>query len=82
MHFLTERLSFLNFFFHPYPKSGHCASFWIYALFVYIDSKRSRIAQKENSHRPVLSQLAERVSLLRGGGEVEYNKRSTQSSQY
>ena len=46
MHFLTEWLSFLHFFFHPYPKSGHCASFWIYALFVYIDSKRSKISKK------------------------------------
>ena len=82
MHLLPERLDFLHFYFDPYPKSGHCASFWIHALFVYIDSKRSRIAQKEISHLPVLSQLAERVSLLRRGGEVENNHRSTQSSQY
>ena len=41
-----KRFEFLEFKLDPYPKYGHCASFWIHALFAYHDSLRPKIPKK------------------------------------
>ena len=44
--FSHRAAEFFTFFLLPVSLSGHCG-FWIYALFVHIDSKRSRFKKSE-----------------------------------
>jgi len=45
-----KRLAFFDFKLDPYPKSGHCASFWIHAILTIKGQKLRGIASSSKSN--------------------------------
>ena len=73
---------FLEFKLDPYPKCGHCASVWIYALSAYHDSSMPKITKKKRKKMEIFDKNC--VFFYPLGVEIElwriYPKRCARST--